>query len=161
MADIMSREKRSKLMARIRGENTTPERRIRVLLAALGLDFEEHAREIAGRPDFIFRREKVAVFINGDFWHGWRFPIWQHKLSPFWRRKIAGNRSRDERNARRLRRLGWRPMKIWEHQVEEDAMACVHRIASAAGGNDLDWDAVRQAQESLPPLRRRDRLPKP
>ncbi len=129
--DIMSPAKRSALMARIRGKNTKPERMVEKGLVELGLRFESHPADLPGRPDVVFRRMKVAVFIDGDFWHGWRFPLWEKKLSPKWQDKIAGNRARDQRTFRRLRRLGWKVIRIWEHQVEQDLPPCIERIVAA------------------------------
>jgi DNA mismatch endonuclease (patch repair protein) len=161
VTDIMSPQQRSRVMSKIKGKNTTPERYIRSLLKAGGLRFRQHDRTLPGSPDFVFPNAKVAVFINGDFWHGWRFPIWQHKMARFWRTKIAGNRARDRKVGRSLRRLGWRPLRIWEHQVESDATACVARIARALGENRVDWRAVELRRRRLPALERRNRLPKP
>jgi DNA mismatch endonuclease (patch repair protein) len=131
MPDIMSPEKRSALMSRIKGQGTKPELAVARELARLGLRPRQHVAGMPGRPDFVFIRARIAVFIDGDFWHGWRFPLWQHKLTPFWREKIAGNRARDQRNMRRLRRAGWTVVRIWEHQLERDMTACIGRITSA------------------------------
>jgi DNA mismatch endonuclease (patch repair protein) len=161
MADVMSPAQRSRLMSRIRGKDTAPERYLDVLLRAAGLRFAKHSRELPGRPDFVLRDQRVVVFVNGDFWHGWRFPVWGHKLSIRWRRKVADTRRRDRENARRLARIGWKVIKIWEHQVEQDLLACVKRIVAASGVRPIDWGAVEAARKSLPSLRRRDRLPKP
>ncbi len=104
-------------MARIKGKDTGPEQRMAVALAERGLAWESHARDLPGRPDFVFREEKIAVFVDGDFWHGWRFPEWRGKLTEKWDAKIDGNRRRDVRNDRRLRRMGWKVVRLWEHQV--------------------------------------------
>jgi len=148
-------------MSRIKGSNTTPERYIASLLRAARLTFKRHDRALPGCPDFVFRNAKVAVFVNGDFWHGWRFPRWQHRMARFWRNKIAGNRARDARSVRRLWRMGWKTVRLWEHQVELDAVACVARIAQALGENGVDWQAVQARQRRMPALKRRNRLPKP
>lgn len=124
----MSPEKRSTVMARIKGRGTVPELTIAAAFAARHLEWEGHARDLPGRPDFVFRDEKVAVFVDGDFWHGWRFPQWRDKLSEKWEAKIDGNRRRDARNYARLRRAGWRVVRIWEHQVAGDIDACVTRV---------------------------------
>ncbi len=126
--DIMSPERRSALMARIRGKDTSPEREIGKRLVALGFKFECHPKDIPGRPDILFRRAKVAIFIDGDFWHGWRFPLWKKKLSEKWAQKIESNRLRDRKNLRLLRRLEWKVVRIWEHQVEQDASKCLERV---------------------------------
>jgi DNA mismatch endonuclease (patch repair protein) len=129
--DIMSAETRSRVMSRIRGRDTKPELAIAELLRANGLDFESHARDLPGRPDFVFRPEHVAVFCDGDFWHGWRFPLWRLKLNEKWETKIEGNRRRDARNHRALRREGWIVVRLWEHQIERDLDACLERVGIA------------------------------
>ena len=94
----MDAEGRSRLMARIRGKNTSPERALERELLAIGLSFDRHCPDLPGKPDFVFRDAMVVVFVNGDFWHGFRFPLWQHKLSPKWRKKIDATRIRDRRS---------------------------------------------------------------
>jgi DNA mismatch endonuclease (patch repair protein) len=126
--DIMSAEKRSTLMSKIKGKGTGPEQKVAFALSALALKWEGHASDLPGRLDFVFREEKVAVFVDGDFRHSWRFPVWRHKLSEKWEAKIDGNRRRDARNHQRLRRLGWRIVRLWEHQVTADVAACVARV---------------------------------
>lgn len=159
MPDVMSREQRSRVMARNVARDTLPERRLHTLLAVSGLDFTRHDETLAGKPDFVFRAAKLAVFVDGDFWHGWRFPLWKHKLTEYWHEKIARNRHRDRRNFQRLRRLGWRVLRVWEHQIEDDSMKCIFRISEMAG--PIDKHAVASAYETLPLLKRRNRLPKP
>lgn len=129
--DIMSAEKRSALMGRIKGKDTGPEQLIVGMLRKARRKFESHARDLPGRPDFVFRRARVAVFVDGDFWHGWRFPAWRLKLSEEWEAKIEANRRRDARNHARLRRSGWTVVRIWEHQIERDPQACLRRILDA------------------------------
>ncbi len=129
--DIMSPATRSALMSRIKGRDTGPERVVGRLLADAGLRFETHARDLPGRPDFAFRKARVVILVDGDFWHGWRFPVWRDKLSVAWEAKIEANRCRDARNLRRLRRLGWKPIRLWEHQIERDPVACLERVLSA------------------------------
>ena len=131
MVDNLTVEQRSHTMSRIRSEDTTPELIIRRLVHTRGLRFRKHARDLPGRPDLVFRRAKVAVFIDGDFWHGWRFPRWKHKLGSYWQAKIGGNRQRDQRNFRRMRRTGWQVIRIWEHDVKNKPKACVDRIEIA------------------------------
>jgi DNA mismatch endonuclease (patch repair protein) len=131
VGDFMSPETRSALMSRIKGKDTSPERILVSGLRTLGFRFTRHPKELPGRPDIVFRQFKLAVFIDGDFWHGWRFPLWEHKLSPRWREKIAANRSRDRRNFGRLRRTGWVVVRIWEHEVEQSVDGCVTRIVTA------------------------------
>lgn len=127
----MSPEARSRLMSRIKGRNTGPEKIIASELRLRGMRFSCHQKSLPGRPDIVFRRARLAIFIDGDFWHGWRFPLWQHKLSEKWRDKIATNRRRDARNFRKLRRQGWRVVRIWEHEIERSPGRCIERILVA------------------------------
>lgn len=69
----------------------------------------------------MFVRAKVAVFADGDFWDGWRFPRWRHELGPYWRKKVEGSRYRDRRTPNRLRRKGWLVIRIWEHDAQWNA----------------------------------------
>ena len=118
-------------MSRIRGKDTGPERAVAEALRARGWEFETHARDLPGRPDILFRHSMVAVFIDGDFWHGWRFPVWRDKLSEKWEAKIEATRRRDARNFRKLRRGGWKVIRIWEHQVTADLARCLRRVEVA------------------------------
>lgn len=129
--DIMSPETRSAVMARIKGKDTGPEKAMDGMLRRLRRRFESHARDLPGRPDFVFRRARVAIFVDGDFWHGWRFPAWRLKLSEKWEAKIEANRLRDRRNHARLRRAGWKVVRIWEHQLKRDPEACLQRVLDA------------------------------
>ncbi len=127
----MSPEKRSALMSRIRGKDTGPELIIASGLKELDIEFESHARDLPGRPDFVFRKQKVAVFVDGDFWHGWQFPRWRDKLSEKWESKIEQNRRRDTMNRRKLRRMGWKVVRVWEHKIHGDLARCLERVRSA------------------------------
>ena len=131
MVDNLTPEQRSFTMSRIRSKDTTPELTIRRLSHARGLRFRKHKDGLSGRPDLAFPSAKVVVFVDGDFWHGWRFPRWKDKLGRYWRQKIEGNRRRDQRNFKRLRREGWLVIRIWEHEVKRDAESCVDRIEQA------------------------------
>lgn len=97
-------------------------------LRTRGLRFQRHVRSLPGRPDIVFRNARVAVFVDGDFWHGWRLPAWEHKLTLFWRDKLRANRARDQRNFRRLRSGGWRVVRIWQHEIRRDFPRCIQQI---------------------------------
>lgn len=136
--DIMSPETRSAVMSRIRGKGTKPELAIEARLAATGMAFETHARDLPGRPDIVIRDARVAVFVDGDFWHGREFDTWRLKLSEKWEAKIAANIARDRRNRKALRADGWKVVRIWERQVKADAARCVRRILKACA-----WSAAK------------------
>jgi DNA mismatch endonuclease, patch repair protein len=154
----MSSETRSRVMARIRGKNTGPELILANALANHGLVWESHAPDLPGRPDFVFRQSKVAVFVDGDFWHGWKFGQWRHKLSEKWELKISSNRRRDRLNDRTLREMGWQTIRIWEHQIEVSLVRSSRRVlravarASAEADNrgrvDFSLDARQRVKEA-------------
>ena len=125
-------------MSRIKGRGTGPERTVAALLQGVKIAFESHARDLPGRPDFVIRDARVALLVDGDFWHGWRFPEWRDKLSPAWEAKIEANRRRDTRNMRRLRRQGWTVVRLWEHQVNKRPETCLCRILQALRRSDRD-----------------------
>jgi DNA mismatch endonuclease (patch repair protein) len=128
--DIMSPETRSSVMSRIKGKDTGPELLMQEALAAGGYAFERHARDLPGRPDFVYRAARVAVFVDGDFWHGHRFAEWRMKLSEKWETKIATTMARDRRNRRALRAAGWSVITIWEHRVKADPARAARRVRS-------------------------------
>lgn len=115
-------------MSRIRGKDTGPERAVAAGLEEHNLIWESHVSDLPGKPDFVFRDAQVAVFVDGDFWHGWRFPLWRDKLSEKWEAKIDATRKRDTRNHRRLRRMGWIVIRVWEHEIKKDLSGCIRRI---------------------------------
>jgi DNA mismatch endonuclease (patch repair protein) len=133
MPDRISPERRSWNMSRIKGMNTSPERAVRRCAYMRGLRYRIHVMSLPGRPDMVFLRERLVVFIDGDFWHGWRFPQWCDRLRPYWKEKIERNRWRDYRNFRKLRSSGWTVLRLWEHEVQSNVEACVDRIVAALG----------------------------
>jgi len=131
MPDHMTPEQRSRAMSRVKLRNGPLEREIQRELRRRALRFRKHVKSLPGSPDIVFTKEKVAIFIDGDFWHGWRLPAWEHKLSPFWKEKLRTNRKRDRRNFRKLRALGWRVIRIWQHQIKRDPKGCIRSIMVA------------------------------
>lgn len=127
-------------MAAVRGRDSRAEMKVRRGLFALGLRFRVNDSAVYGRPDIVFRTEQVAVFIDGDFWHGnaWRirgfesfeaqFQRW--KRPAFWRKKILRNVERDHEVAALLKKGGWRVVRFWESDVEREADAVVRKIAA-------------------------------
>lgn len=131
MPDNLTPEQRSYCMSRIKGKDTGLEMRVRSELHRRGFRFRKHVKELPGKPDVVFTKAKVAVFIDGDFWHGYRFPAWEHKVSDFWKQKINKNRERDIRNHRKLKEMGWTVIRLWQHDLERDFQECIERIRAA------------------------------
>jgi len=130
MPDNLSPQQRKHCMSRIKGKDTGIEKQIRSALHRQGYRFRKHISTLPGKPDIVFPRKKVAIFIDGDFWHGYRFSTWKDDLSPFWQAKILKTRLRDQRNFRKLRNDGWKVIRIWQHQIKRDLEACIDKIKS-------------------------------
>jgi DNA mismatch endonuclease (patch repair protein) len=118
-------------MSRIKGKDTKLETRVRSELHKRGFRFRKHLKELPGKPDVVFTKAKVAVFIDGDFWHGYKFSAWKHKVSDFWKTKISKNRERDVKNHRKLRSMGWTVIRLWQHDLERDFENSISEIVSA------------------------------
>jgi DNA mismatch endonuclease (patch repair protein) len=105
--------------------NTLPELCLRRALWRLGLRYRTHWQKLPGRPDIVFPRARLAIFCDGDFWHGRNWaqlrPVLQRRANPlYWVAKIAANRARDERTRRAIRRRGWQVMRLWETEIRRD-----------------------------------------
>lgn len=105
-------------MSRIRSKNTKPEVFVFEELKKLGLAFETH-HSLPGKPDIVFSKEKVAVFIDGEFWHGKYLKKIKHRLSDYWVTKITNNRKRDRKNRKLLKSDGWHIIKLWDDDIKK------------------------------------------
>jgi DNA mismatch endonuclease (patch repair protein) len=143
-------------MSRIRGFDSRIEVSVRNELDRLGVKYEANVMSLPGRPDLVFRAAKLIVFVDGDFWHGYRYPAWRRPLSPYWKAKIERNRRRDRLNHAKLRRHGWRVMRLWAHQVKSDLPRCIERIRTRLAESDAAWHKGRTARlaSGLPTARR-------
>lgn len=131
MPDNLTPSQRSYCMSRIKGKDTSIEKSVRSELHRRGFRFRKHLKDLPGKPDVVFTKARVAVFIDGDFWHGYRFPTWEHKLSDFWKSKISKNRERDAKNHRKLRQMGWSVIRLWQHDINRNFDSCIDKIISA------------------------------
>jgi len=122
--DRLSKKRRSALMSRVRSKETALEKTfINMLRGVTTASFDTNVSDIKGKPDIVFKKAKVCIFIDSDFWHGWNYPRWRHLLkNNFWKLKIARNRKRDREVTAYLRRNGWVVIRIWEHQVKNGSM---------------------------------------
>ena len=137
--DTVSAEIRSRVMARVRSQrNRSTEWRLRSALARAGLrGWILNARDVPGRPDFVFPVQRLAVFVDGCFWHG--CPACKRTPTSnleYWRRKIERNRTRDRTVSHRLKRDGWRVLRIWEHQLGrmDSVVARIRRLTAEDSG---------------------------
>jgi DNA mismatch endonuclease (patch repair protein) len=125
-------------MASIRSTNTKPELALRAALRALGATgYRVHTRDLPGRPDVAFTRWKVAVFVDGAFWHGHPDHFNPRTAKPYWREKIARTQQRDTDANRALVELGWRVLRYWDFEVTSTLDICVEEILTTL--EDRGW----------------------
>lgn len=136
MADVFTKAKRSQVMSRIRGRgNKDTELALAKLLRAHHITGWRRNQPVFGKPDFIFPKVKLALFVDGCFWHGCK----KHCNTPannraFWIKKLTANKLRDRLVGRTLRSQGWRVLRIWEHELRRtNADKLCRRIESALG----------------------------
>ncbi len=122
MTDTLNEKERSARMALVRGKDTKPELVVRRLVHSMGYRYRLHIASLPGKPDLVFAGKRKVIFVHGCFWH--RHPSSSCKLArmpksrlEFWVPKLEGNRLRDERNKRELKRQGWKVLSIWECQI--------------------------------------------
>jgi len=114
-------------MSRISGTNTKIDLKMRDWLDALGYDYKMYPK-IYGNPDFILEKEKIAIFCDGDFWHGYNYEKKKRPAKQFWRDKIEKNMKRDRKISRKLRREGWSVIRFWEHDIEKRMDVCINKL---------------------------------
>ena len=119
--DVHSPEIRSFNMSCIKNKNTQPEIIVRKWLWAKGYRYKLHLKNLPGRPDIVFNRQKKVIFINGCFWHMHKCSYfrWPKGNKTFWKKKIKENAKRDRKNIQELKEIGWKYLIIWECQLKE------------------------------------------
>lgn len=160
MVDRLTPAARSALMSRVRGKNTRPELTVRKLLHALGSRFRLHRRDLPGTPDVVLPGRNAVVMIHGCFWHGHRgckAATVPKTRTDYWVQKIAANRLRDARDSRRLRRLGWKVIVVWQCETKNaDALARLgDRLCKALSGATAEGAAGRMQKAAVARSRRR------
>ena len=131
MERLETSDDRRRMMSRIRGRDTKPELSLRRAAWKLGLRYRLHYRVGRTRPDMVFVGARVAVFVDGCFWHG--CPL--HSTTPrnnrdFWVQKLRRNRERDADNTQSLIERGWQVLRLWEHEIDASPEICAQQIAA-------------------------------
>jgi DNA mismatch endonuclease, patch repair protein len=124
--------KRSKLMSKIRSANTKPELALRKTLWKLGLRYRLNVPNLKGKPDIVFNKYKVVVFVDGEFWHGYKWLEKKPKIKAnrkYWIKKIERNIERDIENTKFLIANGYIVFRFWEHEIKKDLLGCVKKIS--------------------------------
>jgi DNA mismatch endonuclease (patch repair protein) len=120
MTDHVAPERRSEIMSRINGKDTSPELLVRSLLYRMGYRFRVHLKDLPGCPDIVFSRRRKIIFVHGCFWHshrGCKRAALPKSNVEFWRHKLSKNKERDIANRRNLKRLGWQVKTIWQCEL--------------------------------------------
>lgn len=129
--DILSPEQRRRCMQSNKSSGTKPELAMGRLLWSAGIRYRKHPKDIPGRPDFCIRKYKLAIFVDGEFWHG---RDWQAKKSrlkgnrDFWIRKIERNIKRDIRVSSVLNAAGWKVFRFWESDIRKHPGVCLREV---------------------------------
>jgi DNA mismatch endonuclease (patch repair protein) len=136
MADVFTKKKRSEIMSRIKGKNTKLEadflKQLSAVSHAKGYRYRKHYTKLSGKPDIAFPAKKVAVFIDGCFWHGCkahsRIP---RSNVPYWTAKIKRNKERDREVTRASKKAGWEVVRLWEHDLKKRPGRAVEKVMAA------------------------------
>lgn len=141
MADVVDKKTRSRMMSGIRGKNTKPEVMIRKGLFARGLRYRLHGKGMPGRPDIVLPRHDCLIFVHGCFWHQHDCHLfkWPSTNKQFWRKKLGGNKSRDEKTEQKLLDEGWRVLTIWECSFRGGGWTIDDVIDAAVDWVHSDW----------------------
>lgn len=124
MADVVTPDKRSQMMAGIRSKNTTPELKVRKWLHARGYRYRLHKKDLPGTPDIVFTKRKLAIFVHGCFWHKHenchlvKIPSTRRE---WWQEKLERNAVRDKLSIEQLEKLGWKTLIIWECETRNNS----------------------------------------
>jgi DNA mismatch endonuclease (patch repair protein) len=124
MTDVFSPEKRSAVMRRVKGRDTSPELKVRRLLRRMGVGYRLHRADLPGKPDIAMPGRRLVLFVHGCFWHGHdcaRGARTPKANRPYWEAKIGRNRARDAQTRAAFERMGWRAETLWECELKDEA----------------------------------------
>lgn len=130
MTDTVTPDIRSRVMSRVRSRNTGPEMYVRRCVWSEGFRYRLNVKKLPGRPDMVFARYRLAVFVHGCFWHQHDCPNAKRPSSnrDYWDRKLDGNMERDSRNRAKLEGLGWTVATVWECNLQASTEALLSRL---------------------------------
>lgn len=133
MADTLTKEQRSYCMSRIRSKGTKPEIILKKSLRRMGISYRSNIRNLPGTPDIVILEKKLAIFIDGDFWHGREFKRRSRNYNDYWTKKIKRNMERDKENVRDLKKAGWKVIRFWGSEIVKDCDKITRRIKKRLG----------------------------
>ena len=130
--DIWTKEKRSEVMSKIRSKDTSPEIRVRKMLFSQGYRYRLHVKNLPGKPDIVLPKYNSVILVHGCFWHlhsGCRDGTIPKTRTEYWKNKLLGNKKRDKKYTRELRKQGWRVLRLWECEIERKPEEVLERLA--------------------------------
>lgn len=139
-AGFYATAKSSSTMKKIKSKNSKAEIILRKALWKAGYRYRLHVKGITGKPDVVFPKSRIVVFVDGDFWHGYEWEKKKAKLSSnraYWIPKIERNMQRDKEVTKSLNENGWTVIRLWEHEVINDLDRCILTIAAAINDNPI------------------------
>ena len=129
MTDVLTKRQRSYNMSRIRSQNTRPEKQLRYLLVSKRIKGFRIHYNLPGKPDFVFPKQRLAIFVDGCFWH--KCPLCFVKPETrikFWFKKISGNVKRDVEINKKLKKESWKILRLWEHEINKNPAKTIQKI---------------------------------
>ena len=124
-------KKRSKIMSKIKGKDTKPEVKFRKALWHLGYRYRKNYKKLIGKPDIVFNKYKTVIFIDGEFWHGYKWKEKQDKIKSnreFWIPKIEHNMQRDQEVNEALQQKGYQIFRFWQKDIIENLNSCLEEV---------------------------------
>jgi DNA mismatch endonuclease (patch repair protein) len=149
--DIISKEKRSWNMSRIRSKDTKPEMIVRSLLHRMGYRFRLHVKDLPGKPDIVLPKYKTVIFVHGCFWHQHKNCKYAYKPQSrinFWEEKLSSNADRDKKIHSELKTLGWNVIVIWECELSKQD-SFVNKLARHASKLEIDLKYVDEVLKKI------------
>ena len=132
--DNLTKEQRTKNMRAIRSKDSVTELKLRRALWARGYRYRKNHTAVYGKPDIVFLKQKVAIFCDGDFWHGYNWEERKHAIKSnlkYWHKKIERNMQRDEEVNQELSLQGWTVIRLWEREIKKNLEGCLQVIEKA------------------------------
>lgn len=128
--DKLSKKERSELMSRVRISGTDIEEKLLKLVKLLWKieRYRKNVKKLPGKPDIVFLKSKIAIFADGDFWHGRNFKKWRKKVPKFWLDKITNNMERDLRQTKELKKMGYKVLRFWGSDIKKSSKVISKKI---------------------------------
>ncbi|MDY0266268.1 MAG: DNA mismatch endonuclease Vsr [Methanimicrococcus sp.] len=147
MADKLTPEQRRKNMQAVKNKGSEIERLLQEALTSKGYTFETNDRSVFGNPDIVFHDEKVAIFCDSEYWHGWNWEVKKHEIKSnqeFWIPKIERNMERDREVNEYLEKEGWTVLRFWGKEIKKETEKCFNQIEKEIGRKKMEVQPVKK-----------------